>query len=183
MDFGLARRQSAPPLGDETALWELAPSGGVAGTPAYMAPEQARGERATAASDVFALGLILFEMATGRRARSGGSLLQWLRQLEESDPAGYAAQTPEPFAAVLRRTLAADPAARRLSAPSPTCGLNALEGSAPRPCRDTPSSAKTRCVRRPLARGLPEWWWRLGNEPNRYLVRGVQSGCVPPSPS
>jgi serine/threonine-protein kinase len=57
LDFGLAHLAMDP---------RLAPKGAVFGTPEYMAPEQARGEEATAQSDLYALGVLFFEMQTGQ---------------------------------------------------------------------------------------------------------------------
>ena len=57
LDFGLAHLAMDP---------RLAPKGAVFGTPEYMSPEQARGEEATAQSDLYALGVLLFEMLTGQ---------------------------------------------------------------------------------------------------------------------
>jgi len=57
LDFGLAHLAMDP---------RLAPKGAVFGTPEYMAPEQARGEEATAQSDLYALGVLFFEMLTGQ---------------------------------------------------------------------------------------------------------------------
>jgi serine/threonine protein kinase len=114
VDFGMARRQTGH-SGDETAIWEPRSSGGISGTPAYMAPEQALGQPATEASDVFSLGVILFEMITGRRARTEGNILQMLRQIDREDLSQSASHAPGPIAAILRQALSADPAQRQIS--------------------------------------------------------------------
>jgi serine/threonine protein kinase len=115
VDFGLARRDFGARSGGETAIWNPTSSGGLSGTPAYMAPEQARGQPPTQASDVFSLGLILYEMETGCRARAEGNILQVLRLIDHEDPAQFAGQTAEPFAGILRQALAIDPDARRIN--------------------------------------------------------------------
>ena len=115
VDFGMARRDAGTRSGDQTAIWNPNSSSGISGTPAYMAPEQAQGQLATQASDVFSLGLIIYEMVTGRRARAEGSLLQMLHLIDREDPAQYAGQAPEPFAGILRQALVNDPAQRSIS--------------------------------------------------------------------
>jgi serine/threonine protein kinase/peroxiredoxin len=112
MDFGMARRSRPESDVAATILWQPTAPGSISGTPAYMAPEQANGNPATAASDVFSLGLILFEMVTGRFARTQENLMDLLRGIAHEDPAHYAALVPEPFAAILRQALAVDPAQR-----------------------------------------------------------------------
>jgi eukaryotic-like serine/threonine-protein kinase len=67
MDFGLAR-QLADPAEVETIAQTTTASGTVLGTPAYMSPEQLRGEQADSRSDIFAFGLVLYEMLTGSHA-------------------------------------------------------------------------------------------------------------------
>ena len=114
MDFGMARRTQKRGTGD-TAIWNPTEQGGISGTPAYMAPEQARGEPATVASDVFALGLILYEMATGRLARPQTDLLQLLRGIEQESFANDLIDVPDSIRGLLQRALVADPIARQLS--------------------------------------------------------------------
>ncbi len=114
MDFGLARRRPLPAV-EETAVWSPTQSGALSGTPRYMAPEQARGEPVTPASDVFALGLLLYEMVTGRQAIGGASILEVLRRIDTLNPQQYAADVPEPFADILRRALIGDPTRRAIA--------------------------------------------------------------------
>jgi len=112
LDFGLARREQGATDPDETT--DLAPIG-VTGTPSYMAPEQADGHPSTAASDVFALGSMLYEMLTGRQAFGGDNVLQVLGRIRDADPEILAAEAPEPFASLLRELLIPDAEERTIS--------------------------------------------------------------------
>ncbi len=73
LDFGLAKAIDAPD--DETRLGDapLTSPGSTVGTVAYMSPEQLRGETVDARSDLFSLGVVLYETATGRRAFQGNT--------------------------------------------------------------------------------------------------------------
>jgi WD40 repeat protein len=76
MDFGLAQQ-----------LVRDTQAAGVAGTPAYMAPEQARGEQAEPVSDQYSLGVVLFELLTGQRPFKGDANHVMLQQAETPPPA------------------------------------------------------------------------------------------------
>ncbi len=103
-DFGSAR------LVDESALTQ---AGVMLGTAAYLSPEQARGEPATAASDRYALGIVAFELLTGRRPFTGPTVPAQARaHLEAAVPAsGLGPEVDD----VLARALAKDPEARYLT--------------------------------------------------------------------
>jgi eukaryotic-like serine/threonine-protein kinase len=85
----------------------------IRGTPAYMSPEQSRGDPATAASDVFSFGLTLFELLNGREPFSEQSLVGLLVKLQTQDVAKeLAPQVEEPYRQLLTVMLSRDPAER-----------------------------------------------------------------------
>ena len=85
-DFGLSRRELVVLSGDDTVASGLDSERGISGTPNYMSPEQTNGMPASAAGDVFALGLVAYETATGRQAFSGDNLLQISTRSAKSTP-------------------------------------------------------------------------------------------------
>jgi alkyl hydroperoxide reductase subunit AhpC len=101
-DFGLSRRTPLPPESEKTQEWVSPEKGKIAGTPAYMSPEQSRGEPATPKSDVFSLAAVLYEMVTGQPAFTGENVLQVLDQIRNVSPNRYVVEVPEPFPAILR---------------------------------------------------------------------------------
>ena len=93
LDFGLAKLQPAPAAPPPPALSAMATAdrplteaGTVLGTFQYMAPEQLEGKEADARTDIFALGAVLYEMATGRKAFSGKSQASLIAAILSADP-------------------------------------------------------------------------------------------------
>jgi len=107
-DFGLAVPCCAQ-LGCACAMPHLI------GTPAYVSPEQVEGETALTRSDVFSLGVILYEMLTGQLPYSGSTSMEMARARLHGDPPSPRAVRPEvdgDWDAVVRRCLARDPGER-----------------------------------------------------------------------
>ena len=115
MDFGLARRYSESEHPDRTIEWTGSGSSYLSGTPSYMSPEQTRGEPATAASDVFVLGLITYEMLTGRPAISGNNIVEAFMAIGQFQSANLVEGLPEPFAGILREALEREPTHRHIT--------------------------------------------------------------------
>src|SRR5438093_5603054 len=86
LDFGLARRIPARSPTDETVSLDQTKEGTLLGTVGYMSPEQVRGERADAPSDIFSLGCVLYEMLAGRRAFARGTAAQTMAAILEVQP-------------------------------------------------------------------------------------------------
>jgi hypothetical protein len=87
----------------------------VSGTPAYMAPEQLAGRGASIQSDIYALGLVLYELFTGRKAFEAATLAEWRRKHAEVQPTSPSTVTPgfDPVVErVILRCLEKDPKAR-----------------------------------------------------------------------
>ncbi|MEM9188434.1 MAG: protein kinase [Myxococcota bacterium] len=99
LDFGLAALARDP---------RLAPKGAVFGTPEYMSPEQARGEDAIAASDLYALGILFFEMTTGQlpfRSSDRETLLEMQRSAPPPNPGALRKDLPPAAATIIQQLL------------------------------------------------------------------------------
>lgn len=109
-DFGLARSFAGDTLEEplSSAGSTLTRSGSVMGTPAYMAPEQARGREATAYSDQFSFFVSLYETICGRRPFTGPTLHSILERIDENTPPPCPAM-PRTLAAIVTRGLSATP--------------------------------------------------------------------------
>jgi serine/threonine-protein kinase len=118
-DFGIAR------AGEQTRLTQV---GSVVGTAAYLAPEQARGEEATPASDVYALGVVIYQLLTGRLPYEGSSLAELAIRRESEHPlppSSYNPAVPETLSDAVLRALHNDPVERYGSARELAAGLRA----------------------------------------------------------
>ena len=122
LDFGLAKHllQEEGELEAPTVTGVPTVAGAVLGTAAYMSPEQARGEPIDARSDVFSLGAVLYEMATGRRAFGAGrgslDTVAAVLHDEPARPRSLAADLPADVEAIILRCLAKEPGRRYASA-------------------------------------------------------------------
>lgn len=105
MDFGLVRQ------GDSN----MTRTGMVMGSPSYMSPEQIRGDKADARSDVFALGSTFYELLSGARAFGGKGITQIMMAVLNGEPAPLAECVPElpaPLARIVERCLRKAPSMR-----------------------------------------------------------------------
>ncbi len=133
LDFGLAKLAESPfgPAKPDDVPTRTAP-GLVMGTLGYMSPEQARGAEADARSDLFAVGAILYEMLTGKRAFAGESAADTLSAILHRDPPEIAtAEGPiaPGLERVVRRCLEKDPEERFQGARDLAFALEALSGT------------------------------------------------------
>ncbi len=129
-DFGLARLEAGHPA-DQPGAPTLTVAGGLVGTPAYLAPEQLEGGEITTAVDVYALGIVLYEMATGTVPFVGDSLLATaIKRLKERpvSPRAHAPHLDWRWEAAILRCLEREPAARFAS---PLEVVAALTGAGP----------------------------------------------------
>jgi hypothetical protein len=148
LDFGLAKAMDPAtglspdaahsPTFTSPALTQM---GIVLGTAAYMSPEQAKGRTVDRRADVWAFGVVLFEMLTGRRAFEGEDVSDTLASVLKSDPAWdqLPADTPPAIRRLLRRCLARDPKLRLRDCGSALLDIQDAESGADRAGADPAS--------------------------------------------
>jgi serine/threonine-protein kinase len=157
-DFGIARRGGS----------DLTQTGSMVGTARYVSPEQAQGRALTAASDLYAVGIILYELLTGRVPFDGDSVVTIALKHVNEPPAPPSASNPSVPPAlerVVMQALAKDPAHRFADADAFIASLEQAAG-----CQ-RPSSLGARVVRSATAAGMsvargwiatwsaPTSWW------------------------
>jgi hypothetical protein len=144
VDFGIAR--SLTPLPDARAGLTL--TGAQLGTPGYMAPEQLRGRPIDARADVFAFGVMAYELATGSHPFGGSDPAALLERLVSDDPPLSRPLEPAGLDRIIRTCLRGDPAARYASGAEL---LDALRHLGPAPAAPEPAPSSLRDA----------WWWKF----------------------
>jgi serine/threonine protein kinase/formylglycine-generating enzyme required for sulfatase activity len=185
LDFGLAR------LAQDDA--HLTQSGAIVGTPAYMAPEQARGDtNVDAHADLFALGCVLYQLCAGELPFKGASTMEVLTSLAVDTPAApheICPAIPQPLSELIMQLLEKDPGRRPVSARNVIARLLEIErtvsGNDP-PSSSVPpvpstgtaatvSFASLRGQRQPRARRRNPWvrWIAVGFAALVFALLGV----------
>ena len=148
LDFGLAKKQGAEASPDSryfdtksyadgaTGTLDLTTPGSTVGTAAYMSPEQAKGDPLDARTDLFSLGSVLYEMATGQAPFAGRSTAEVFAALLMKEPSPVSSLNPDVPKAldpVIAKLLAKDRDQRYRSAEDLLADLEAISGSSSRP--------------------------------------------------
>jgi len=187
LDFGLARGGSDDP--------HLTQSGAIVGTPAYMSPEQAGGQKVDPRTDLFSLGCVLYRLCTGQLPFKGDTTMATLLSVMQDNPRPVRdinPAIPQPFSDFVMSLLAKEPAGRPASAKEVVSALQTLEAAsvtapAPRKRRRWPAIAATGLLLL-VGGGLLLGQIIFGNKP--VVVATVTQGGVggegdegPPSPA
>lgn len=141
-DFGIARFAT-----------QLSGTGKLVGTPAYLSPEQIKGETQDHRSDIFSLGIILYQLATGVRPFDGSSVTAVCAQIVASEPAlpsQHNPELPKEFDRIVMRCLSKDPDKRYASGESLAASLYPFARSKP---ETTPHTLDFSWFKKPLNPG------------------------------
>ncbi|HEV8487204.1 MAG TPA: protein kinase [Blastocatellia bacterium] len=128
LDFGLAKLTDADAQGEPEfpGGGDITQLGTPFGTASYMSPEQAKGEAADARSDLFSLGIVMYEMFTGRLPFKGKSSVEVMHAVINDEPAPLGDEAPPGLQTTMTRLLAKNPAARYQTAGQVLEDLRAL---------------------------------------------------------
>jgi serine/threonine-protein kinase len=134
LDFGLAKRLEEHELDEVTrSRLSMTAPGVVVGTPAYMAPEQLRGDPADARSDIWALGVVLYEMAAGVRPFRGQTGFSLTSAVLKEAPPPLPTTVPAEVGATIARCLEKEPGRRYQHAAEVRAALDATQAGTAAP--------------------------------------------------
>ncbi len=177
LDFGLAALSRDP---------RLAPKGAIFGTPEYMSPEQARGEDAAAQSDLYALGILFFEMVTGQlpfRSNDRETLLEMQRSAPAPRPRALRTDLPQAAENIILKLLEKDLRKRFRDGHHLQEELKAFQRSLPQSPWDVPSAQQDTPAQPPPPPPSPtphvvEWGTRAAHF-GRMVARAYPNGKAP----
>jgi serine/threonine protein kinase/Tol biopolymer transport system component len=189
LDFGLAKMLESPAALDATTMGHAATmsptlslhatyAGVIHGTAAYMAPEQAKGKPVDRRGDIWAFGVVLAEMLSGRVLYDGDTAAETLARVIEREPdlSRLPAKTPESIRALLRRCLTKDPRVRLQAIGEARIALDQSHTDAPSlptvHVRPSPLPWTVAAVATAVAVGVALLWapWRVSPAPARTLL-------------
>jgi hypothetical protein len=145
LDFGLAKIEHAPDPDGATKTQPLTSEGSIMGTLQYMSPEQVEGKEADARSDIFAFGLVLYEMITGKRAFEGRSQASLIASILKDQPRPVSELqpvTPKALDRVVETCLEKDPDRRWQSARDVKHALGWISLESPKPAPAPPAKGQ-----------------------------------------
>jgi serine/threonine protein kinase/Tfp pilus assembly protein PilF len=145
LDFGLAKRLSGEPLAEAATQSQasLTQAGAMAGTLSYMAPEVLQGQPADARSDLWALGVMLYEMTAGARPFQGQTSYELSAEILREPPPSLPPQVPLTLRVVIERCLEKEPGERYQRASEVRAALEAAQsGTATAAARPQPGVAR-----------------------------------------
>jgi RNA polymerase sigma-70 factor (ECF subfamily) len=169
LDFGLARFAGRATLG--ATVDYLTETGRVMGTVGYMSPEQARGDSPDGRGDIFSLGCVLHEMATGRRAFPGDNAVEVLAAILRDQPTDMDAsgtRLPPALKQLVARCLAKQPGDRFPSANDVAVALKTLAGG-----EGPAEAAASGFPSRPCVAVLPLQNFSANRSETDYIVDGM----------
>jgi serine/threonine protein kinase len=133
LDFGLARMLDTHQIDAlSQSQRSLTGEGMIAGTLPYMAPELLRGERGDQRTDIWALGVLLYEMVSGRRPFTGATGFEVSAGILHQEPPPLPSTAPAPMRAIIQRCLEKNPAKRYQQAADVHSALESMKGLRPR---------------------------------------------------
>ncbi|MEZ5293730.1 MAG: protein kinase [Vicinamibacterales bacterium] len=176
LDFGVAKLTDLAGANDTTRAGSDPQTalGTAVGTVAYMSPEQARGEPIDTRSDLFTLGVVLYEMATGRppfRGATPAVVFEGILTKTPPPPSSLRVGLPPEFDRIVARALEKRPDDRYGSAADLRADLKRLEHDTEHEGAGTRVSLPIPAV--PAGRGLRRWWWLGAPVATAAVVAGV----------